>query len=591
MFQIYILFIVLAITLILFISGWRRYDIIASLALLTLVLLNIVPASQAFSGFSNPAVITVICVMIITQTITQTGIIDRLINKLTAGYTSFGLYLAGLTLIAGVLSAFMNNVGALALIMPVAIQTASRIKVSPSLLLMPIAFGSILGGLTTAIGTPPNLLISAYRQQVTGQPFAMFDFAPVGFWVALAAIIFIIVIGWRLLPKSRKSSTQSEIRYQIQDYISEVIIPSETPLVGKTRKQLEQLIQGDINVLGLIRKKTKHLAVASEEILQAEDILIIEASHEDLQLLLHAGRLELIGEKLISPEKLRSEEIGLIEAVVPQNSRVEGRSWQRMRIRSRMHVNLIAISRQGRAFKKRLNRVNLRAGDVILLQGETDNLAENTINLGLIPLAEPPVQRKLQRKAFLSLFVFSTAIALSALQILQVQVAFAATVVLLTALNVTPIRKMYANIDWSVIVLLATMIPIGNALQSTGGTELIAQGFLNIAAISSPIVIIILLLMITMTLSDLMNNVATAVVMAPIAVSIAQTMNVSIDPFLMAVAIGASSAFLTPIGHQNNTLILGPGGYKFQDYIRLGLPVEIIVIVVGVPAILWVWPL
>lgn len=591
MFQIYTLFLVLAITLTLFISGWRRYDIVASLALLTLVLLGIIPSSEAFVGFSNPAVITVVCVMIITQTITQTGIVDQLINKLTAGYTSFNLYIAGLTLIAGVLSAFMNNVGALALVMPVAIQTASKIKVSPSMVLMPIAFGSILGGLTTAIGTPPNLLISAYRQQVTGHPFAMFDFTPVGFWVALTAIIFIIIIGWRLLPKSRKAPIQSEARYQIQDYISEVTIPNQSPMVGKTRKQLEQLIQGDINIIGLIRRKTKHLAIAAEEILQAKDILIIEASHEDLQSLLNTGKLERIGEELIYPERLRSEEISLIEAVVPQNSRVEGRSWQRMRIRSRMHINLIALSRQGRPLKKRLNRVNLRAGDVILLQGETVNLAENTINLGLIPLAEPRIQRRLHYKVFLSLLIFFIAIVLSALQVLEVQIAFAGTVVLLTVLNVIPIRKMYAHIDWPVIVLLAAMIPIGNALQSTGGTELIAQGFFKIAGATPPILIIVLLLIITMTLSDVMNNAATAVVMAPIAVSIAQTMNVSIDPLLMAVAVGASSAFLTPIGHQNNTLVMGPGGYKFQDYIRLGLPVELIVIVVGAPTILWFWPL
>lgn len=590
MYHAYLLLIVLAITLALFIWGYWRYDIVACIALISLVILGVIPTADTFSGFSNPAVITVACVMIITQAITQSGIVDQVVKRLTPLTSPIVLHIGLLTLITGVLSAFMNNVGALALMMPVAIQTAIDNKRSPSLILMPIAFGSVLGGLTTAIGTPPNLLISAYRQQVTGHPYAMFDFTPVGFWIALTAILFIALVGWRLIPKNRKAPSQENTLFQIQDYISEIAIPENSPMVGKTRQELETLIPGDVNILSLIRNRRKHLAISPNTVLQAKDILIVEAPHDQLQKFLDAGKLELAGGEVITSDSLRGGDISLIEAVIPQSSRVEGRSWHRMRIRSRMHLNLLAIARQGKAFKKRLNHVELHAGDVVLLQGETETLRENVVNLGLLPLAERDIQIGFRRKALVPLGIFAGAIALAALQIFQVQIAFAMAVLLLVLVNTIPIRKVYASIDWSIIVLLAAMIPIGGALQATGGTDLIAQFFINIAGHSTPLFIVTLLLIITMTLSDIMNNAATAVVMAPIAVSIAQSLNLSIDPFLMAVAIGASCSFLTPISHQNNTLVMGPGGYKFHDYIRLGLPIEIIVVVISLLTILTVWP-
>ncbi|MEE9451569.1 MAG: SLC13 family permease [Gammaproteobacteria bacterium] len=591
MYEAYILLAILAITLILFIWGYWRYDVVACIALISLVALGIVQTRDAFNGLSNPAVITVACVMIITQAITQSGIIDHVVKRLTPITSPIILHIGILTIITAVLSAFMNNVGALALMMPVAIKTAIDNDRSPSLVLMPIAFASVLGGLTTAIGTPPNLLISSYRLQVTGHPYTMFDFTPVGFWIALAAVIFIALVGWRLIPKNRKAPTQDDTLFHIKDYTSEIIVPSDSPIVGKTCQDLEVLTAGDFSILSLIRNKQQRLNVNKNEILQAEDILIIEASHDDLHKLLDAGKLELASGDMITPESFRGGDISLIEAVVPQNARVEGRSWAKMRIRSRLRVNLLAIARQGRAFKKRLNHVHLHAGDVILLQGETETLRENTVNLGLLPLAERNIKVGFRRKALLPIAIFIGAIILAALQIFQVQIAFSIAVLALVLTKAIPMRKIYASIDWPIIILLAAMIPIGGAFQATGGTAMIADFVVNFAGHHTPLLIIALLLIVTMTLSDIMNNAATAVVMAPIAMSIAQSLNVSIDPFLMAVAIGASCSFLTPISHQNNTLVMGPGGYKFYDYIRLGLPTEIIVIVVALPLILKVWPI
>lgn len=583
------IFIVLTLTIVLFIWGKWRYDTVALLSLMLLVFFNLVPASEAFIGFSNPAVITVAAVMVITKAINQSGLVEQVVSKIAPLTQNVILHIGVLTTITAILSAFMNNVGALALMMPIAISSAKSAKLSPSTVLMPLSFASVLGGLCTSIGTPPNLLISAYREEITGQAFSMFDFSPVGVIVSSIAIIFIAVIGFRLVPIRQEKSGDMEEKYPIQDYITEIRIPEDSPVVGINRYKLEHLTQGDFTLLGIIRGRKKRLAIAHDEQLQAKDILIIEASHDDLHNLLDAGKLELVGGEIISPERLTGDDITTIEAVVPPGSRIEGRSWQRMRIRSRLQVNLLAIARSGRAFRNRLNHVNLNAGDVVLLQGHAETIQENIVNLGLVPLAERQINVGFRRKMLIPIITFLSAILLAGFQFTSVAVAFTAAVLFLVIFNVMPMRQVYKNIDFSIIVLLAAMIPVGGALQSSGATELISQTVLAIAGKHSAMLIIGILLFVTMTLSDVMNNAATAVVMSPIAVSMAQSMHLNVDPFLMAVSVGASCSFLTPISHQNNTLVMGPGGYKFYDYLRLGIPVEIIVLILAIPAISWFW--
>lgn len=587
----YTVFCVLIITLGLFIWGYWRYDVVAFFALMSLVIIGIIPASEAFTGFSNPAVITVACVMVITQALSQSGVVDHIVNKLTPMTNHETLHLSSLVVLTAILSAFMNNIGALALMMPVAIQTANQANRSPSTILMPLAFGSVLGGLTTAIGTPPNLLISAFRLEKTGHPFAMFDFAPVGVVVAVAAIIYIVLFGWRLIPVRIKPSKKQADFYHIQDYITEIKVPKDCAVDGMKITELDQLTEAEFTIIGLIRGKRRQLVIGGDEILQANDILIVEATHDELQKIIDKAKLEVIGDDTGNSEILRSGDIDVMEVVVPPGSRLEKRSWQRMRIRSRFRINLLAIARQGRAFNKRLNHVDLKAGDVLLLQGNVEDMLEEVIALGLVPLAERDIKIGARKKAYIPLLIFIGAIVLSALKLLTVEVAFAAAVLLLVLLNVMPIRRIYTAIDWSIVVLLAAMIPVGGALQATGGTIMIANMVMGIAGHVSPLLIIALLLVVTMTLSDIMNNAATAVVMAPIAVSIATALNASVDPFLMTVAIGASCSFLTPISHQNNTLVMGPGGYEFSDYWRLGLPVEIIVLMFALPMIMMVWPI
>lgn len=587
----YTILIILVITMAFFIWGYWRYDVVAILALTASVAVGAVPFSDAYSGLANPAVITVACVMIISDAIRRSGAMSLVVKKITSVTSSATLHIATLSIISAVLSAFMNNVGALALMMPVAIQTALKSKRSPSLVLMPIALASGLGGLTTLIGTPPNLLISNYRAQIVADPFSMFSFSLVGVPVAIIGIIFISLVGWRLMPGRRKAARKPEEMFQIQDYIAEIKIPAGSQLIGKTVKELEKKLHSDFVLIGIIRNKRKRFVLPPEHRLKQDDILIIESTPQVLEEILQQGSIELIGTEKITSDVLRSEDVALIEAVIPPGARIENRSSQTSRLRSRYRINLIAIARQGKPFKKRLNKVKLRAGDVVLLQGPTDTLKENISSLGFLPLIERGLQVGVRKYKWLPTVIFIVGIVLTALQLLPVQIAFGGVVLAMILTRSIPTRLIYDGIEWSVILLLAAMIPIGHALQTTGGTALISHFILKLTVHLPHIYILGLLLVVTMTLSDFMNNAATAVVMAPIAGSVAQAMHASPDPFLMAVAIGASCSFLTPVGHQNNTLVMGPGGYKFSDYIRLGLPLEIIILIISLPLLVWFWPL
>lgn len=605
MYQPYLLFAILLITMALFIWGRWRYDVVALFALVLSVLVGIIPFSKVFSGFSNPAVITVASVMILTQAIIRSGVVDFVVKKL-APLTSkhLLLHVATLTVVAGFLSAFMNNVAALALMMPVAIQTSIKNKNSPSAILMPLAFGSILGGLVTGIGTPPNILIASYREQLTGHAFSMFDFSPVGLPVAIAGIVLILVAGIWLVPHRRKGGGKDDTLFKIEDYLAEVKVPSDSSFVGRTVRQLEKLSENQVDVIAIVRDGRRRLSNLAKTVVEEGDILIVESPHRDLQKFLQSGKLDLVesitekdkktptsmGEFL--KDKLRSEDIGLIEVVIPPGSKLEGRLSGNLRLRSRFRISLLAIARQGSSLKqKRLREVALRAGDVVLLQGDAGTLQETAISLGFLPLVERGVQVGMKLKKIWPIVIFAMAIVVASMQILPVAVAFVAAIVCMLLFNFLPVRTLYDSIDWSIVILLGAMIPIGGALQATGAADLITSSIVSLAGQYHPIVILTLLLIITMTLSDFMNNAATTVVMAPIAVGLAEAMHVHVDPFLMAVAVGASSSFLTPIGHQNNVLVMGPGGYRFFDYFRLGLPLEIIVIVVAIPSILMVWPL
>ena len=562
----YPLFCLLLLTLGLFIWGPLRYDVVAIFALMMAVLIGAVPSHEAFVGLGNPAVITVGAVMIMSSAITRSGVMNQLINAFSGWMRWPTLHVLVLCVLAAFLSAFMNNVGALTLLMPVAIKTAIEHKRSPAMVLMPLAFASALGGLCTLIGTPPNLLISSYRHHLPGgQPFSLFDFAPVGLSVALVGVAFIALLGWRLVPHQDKAPATAEDLFHLQDYMTELSVDEQSPLVDQTVAEFSALKKVGVEVVGLIRNWRSIVRWESEP-LQAEDILVVHGMHPDLDVFCQKKKLHCHASRDISGDLLAQSHAELVEAVVPAQSRLVGRSAHGLRLRHRYQSNVLAVSRQSKNFARRLSHVVFRPGDVVLLQGVTDTLSDTIARLNLLPLVTHGIQMGKRHRTWLPLFIFMAAIAVAASGLFPVQIAFVWGLLGLVFTRTLTLRQLYSSVDWSILILLGAMIPLGNALHSTGGTFLIAHYLLMMAGHFSPLWMLALLIIVTMTLSDLLNNAATAVLMAPIAATLAQNLHYHVDPFLMAVAVGASCSFLTPIGHQNNVLVMGPGGYAFGDY-------------------------
>ncbi len=589
----FVLFAILAAALVCFVWGRLRYDLIAVLALLAAVVSGVVPASEAFMGFGHPAVVTVAAILILSRALRNSDVVGWVSAALepVAGHPT--RQLLALTALTAACSAFMNNVGALALLLPVALHGAIAAKRPNSQLLMPLSFASLLGGLITLIGTPPNIVIANFRAEVNGEPFGMFDFAPVGLIVAVVGIAYIALVGWRLLPQGGEPPKPDAPKplLDIDDYITEVRLPAKTAYVGKRIAELEALGQEDVSVVALVRGRDRILAPSGFLKLQADDILVLESDADALKSLTEKAGLTLVGAAGLSAENLRSERVGLVEAVIIPGSSMEGRTARSLRLHTRHGVNLLAVSRQGEPIQERLGQVRFMAGDVLLLQGEVEALPDSLAQLGCLPLAERGLE--LGRKRTGSVFtpiLFVAAILLTTLGILPPQIAFVAAAVGVVLIGDLQPRELYESVDWPIVVLLGAMIPVGLALESTGGSATIAQPILLLGGHAPVWVILTLLMIMTMLLSDIINNAATAVLMAPIGITIAQGLGVNPDPFLMAVAIGASSTFLTPIGHQSNLLVMGPGGYRFSDYWRMGLPLDALIVAVSIPAILWFWP-
>ncbi|MBO9391902.1 SLC13 family permease [Caldilinea sp.] len=594
------IFLILAATMVLFLWGRWRHDVVALAALLACVFTGLVSAEEAFAGFGHPAVITVACVLVLSQGLQQSGAIDALMQRLLPASAGPIVTMALLTSLAALLSAFMNNIGALALLMPAGIQVAARHQLPAGRILMPLAFGSILGGMTTLIGTPPNLIVSGFRAEINGAGYAMFDFLPVGLVVAGGGILFITLIGWRLVPARERIDLE---RFETSAYLTEVRVPEKSKAVGMNLYELGKALEkADALVIGLISNEMEIPAPPPNRIVRADDILVLEAEPEtlsaalsDLELKLEEDKRDELqeqdGKKSARKKAVRSDEITLAEVAVLPNSTLVGRSATDARLRTRYGVNLLAISRYGRHSIGRLRSTLLEAGDVLLLQGAPANIAQLAADTGCVPLAERELRLPDKRRALTATAIMAAAIAATASGLVPAAISFAAGVLATMLTDVIPLRRVYSAIDWPVIVLLAALLPVAGALSSTGAADLIANALMENVAQGSPIIALTVLLIVTMTLSDFMNNAATSAIMCPIAIGIAQQLGVRVDPMLMAVAIGASCAFLTPIGHQNNTLILGPGGFRFSDYWRLGLPLELLVIAIGVPMILLVWPL
>jgi len=585
-----ILFAILFALFALLVWGRWRYDVVAFAALMTAVAVGLVPTGEAFDGFAHPATITVAAVLVLSRALAGTGAIDRLTGLIRPATGHTTTHVGALTGLGAAMSAVMNNVGALGILMPMALQSARKAKRSPSLLLMPLSFGSMLGGLITLIGTPPNIIVANYRGQVSGSNFSMFDYTPVGLSVAVVGVLFIALIGWRLVPQRAGERAAGEL-FDIENYVTEVTVPEGNPNIGKTLREIDEITKDiDAVIMDQIRGDRAYPPSTRKQ-LRAGDILKIEASPEEIDRFVSKLELEIGSDSSGAGPKEKSEDATLMEVVVAPGSRLDGRQVGSLHLFARRGVTLLGVSRQGQHFRGRLRSFRIRPGDVLLLHGETEQLADLVPAFGCLPLADRELHFGKRSKGPAVIAIFAAAIAAASFGILPIHIAFGIAIVLLVAGDLMNVRELYDGIDWSVIVLLGALIPVGGALQTTGATDLIADSVVELTAGFSIIAVMVIIMVVTMTLSDILNNAATTVVMAPIAATIADRLGVNTDPFLMAVAVAASCAFLTPIGHQNNALILGPGGYRFGDYWRMGLPLEILVIAVTVPVILLVWPL
>jgi len=586
-----ILFALLGGILALLLWGRIRFDLVAFGGLIVAVALGVVDKSEAFTGFGHSAVIIVALVLVASRGLVNSGVIEVIARFAVSSTRPLWMHIGLMSGIGAALSTVMNNVGALALMMPLDVQAAAKAERSPALTLMPLSFATILGGLVTLIGTPPNIIVASYREQALGESFHMFDFTPVGIVAATAGVIFVTLFGWRLIPVGRGQSGPAAERFALKEYIAEVRVKEKSEVIGKKVRDLDgKVTEAGAAILGVIRRGKRLPGQARREELRKNDILVVEAAPKAIEELVGALGLEYVGAEKHN-SLVGAPDTGIIEVVVQENARIAGRSAQDVRLQYRHGVTLLGVSRRGRRVVERVRELPIQAGDVLLLYGENERLGEIAEWLGALPLAERGIQVIKRQTVWLTLALFGAAILLGSTGLLDLAVALGGACVLMVILNIVPAREVYTSIEWPVIVLLGSLIPIGEALEKSGGTGLIADGILTISYGAPPAVILIILMAVTMTLSDVLNNTATAIIAAPLAVILAQRLEVSPDPYLMAVAIAASCAFLTPIGHKNNTLIMGAGGYRFGDYWRMGLPLEILVIAVSVPMILLVWPL
>lgn len=572
----------------LFVWGRLRYDLVAGLALLAAVLVGVVPFEAAFKGFGDDIVIIVGSALLVSAAVARSGIIEALLHPLAPKITSTRAQLVLLVTTVTVLSAFVKNIGALAMMLPVAFQIAKRSKTSPSAFLMPMAFGSLLGGLSTLIGTSPNIIVSRLRDEITGAPFAMFDFAPVGVGLAAAGIVF-LAVAYRLLPLERRGAQSLGDAMDIHDYLTEGRVRAASATAGKTMADVGKSAGPEVTVTAVVRDG-QQTSPLPDLVMRENDIVLLQGQPAALQQAVARAGLELVGEDRSTKSDKASEEIGVVEAVIGPGSLLIDQAVGHLALHARFNVNLLAVSRNDQRFSDRLRDIRLRAGDIIVLQGSLADMPTLLRDLGCLPLAAREIRLGNVRRGVIPIAVLASAMLLAGTGSMPVGLAFFGAALLVVLFGSLSLREAYATVEWPLLVMLGALIPVSEAIRTTGGADLIASGLTNVAHALPPYGALALIMVAAMALTPFLNNAATVLVMAPIAASFAGRLGFQPDAFLMAVAVGAACDFLTPIGHQCNTLVMGPGGYKFSDYARLGAPLSLLVIGLGVPLILMTWP-
>ncbi|WEX08823.1 SLC13 family permease [Chelativorans sp. AA-79] len=583
------LFCLLGVVFALLVWGRVRYDLVAFSGLVVAVAGGVVPAEDAFVGFGHEAVMIIALVLIVSRAMVNAGAVELVARFVISAGRPLSTHIGVMSVVGAALSAVINNVAALVMLMTLDIEAAKKAKRPVSQTLMPLSFATILGGMITLIGTPPNIVVAQFRERALGQPFSMFDFTPVGIICALVGIAFVTLVGWRLIPDIGQRTSLGEDG-EPSLFIAEARVKESSKAVGKPLSTLYPLgDECDVSVLGLVRRGRRLPGFAAGDEVQKGDHVVLEGDPKSIEAFIGTAGLDTPGTE--KHGGLTGKSLTLIEAIVPDNARMVGRTALDLRLLYRRGVTLLGVSRQGQRFRERVRRLPIKPGDVVLLLGPESRVNDAADWLGVLPLAERSHNVVQRGKALFTIGVFAAAVATAVAGLVPLAIALAGAVAVYAFSNIMRAREVYEAVEWPVIVLLGSLIPLGLALEETGGTRLIAEVIVAQTGALPVWAILAILMVVTMTLSDFLNNVATALIAAPVGLSVARALDVSPDPFLMGIAVAASCAFLTPIGHKNNTIIMGPGGYRFGDYWRMGLPLEMIIIAVGVPAILFVWPL
>jgi di/tricarboxylate transporter len=578
------------LTIVAFIWGRFRYDVIALTALLAGVIIGVVPAKSAFDGFSNDITVIIASALVVSAAFARSGIVEAALRPLIPHLKTERSQVPVLTLAVTLLSTATKNVGALAILMPVALQLARRTGSSPGRLLMPMSFGALLGGLVTLVGTSPNIIVSQVREEILGKPFGMYDYAPVGLVLAALGVLF-LSFAYRLLPKGREPAANMDAALAASAYFTEVEVPEDWSFARSRVADLHAASHDEVRVMALLRGRKRRSAPHPNTKVMPGDTLLLEGESQALDDLIVRARLKLTRSDRPVAMDEPTEEVRVVEAVIGADSGLIGQSAQQLDLYGRHGVNLLAVSRSGYRLVQNLNRVRLRSGDMIVLQGGERTLPGALTAMGLLPLAEREVRLGGIRHAAAPALILAAAMVLVAFQVVPVAIAFFGAAVTMIAIGAIRMRESYAALDGPVLVLIAALIPVSEAIQTTGGADLIGGWLSAVFREQHPIVALSSMMAVAMAATPFLNNAATVLIVAPVGASLAAKLGLNPDPFLMAVAVGAACDFLTPIGHQCNTLVMGPGGYKFSDYPRLGAPLTLLVLVVGTPLIALVWPL
>ena len=587
--EITLTLLILLVAVILFATEWIRMDLVSLMVLLAVALTGLVTPEEAFSGFSNPAVITVAAMFVLGAGISYTGAISSLGEHLIrmTGHNQT-LMIASIMLTVAFFSAFINNIGATAILMPVIITMARKTSIPPSKLLIPLAFGSLLGGVCTLIGTPPNILINSLLQQYTGEGFRMFDFTPLGVLLLTCGIGYMSFFGHKLLPE-RKSGTLTEA-YQVKEYITEVEILEGSQLHGKTISQ--SMLERELNmkVRALLRNRQKFPQPKRNRKLYAGDILFLEGDPEGILKVRKEKGLAVVPERDNPLPGVSGKDIVVVEASLTSTSNMVGKTLRQERFADTHGLRVLAIWRSGAPVVRKVDHVILRFGDVLLLQGSEEKVRHLAQGHGFLVLGGVDPVSYRPRRAPIAVATIFGVILLAVFGAIPIVISATLGALIMVLTRCLTAKEAYDSIDWPILMLIAGTLPLGYAMENSGAAKVLANIIIEGVGSFGPWIVLGAVFLITFCLTEVMSHAAAAVLVAPIAYNTAIDMAVSPQPFFMAVAVAASMCFMTPISHQSNALVMGPGGYKFFDYVKVGTPLNIMVWIIATLVIPLLFP-